>query len=47
MLEYLISAKSIKVNRAEIQVIEKLLPPVIAKGIKSFLSYVEFYRRFI
>ncbi|XP_016681095.1 uncharacterized protein [Gossypium hirsutum] len=36
-----------KVDRAKIEVIEKLSPPISFKGIRSFLGYVGFYRRFI
>ena len=34
-------------DRAKIEVIEKLSPPTNIKGAKSFLGHVEFYRRFI
>ena len=34
-------------DKAKINVIKKLPPPVNAKGIKSFLGHVGFYRRFI
>jgi len=42
-----ISAKGIEVDKAMIDVIEKLPPPVNVKGISSFLGHVGFYRRFI
>lgn len=34
-------------DKAKINVIKKLPPPVNDKGIKSFLGHVGFYRRFI
>ena len=34
-------------DRAKIEVIEKLPPPVNVKGIRSFLGHAGFYRRFI
>lgn len=42
-----ISANGIEVGRAKIQVIEKLPPPTSVKGVRSFLGYAGFYRRFI
>ena len=41
-----ISAQGIKVDKAKINVIEKLPPLVNAKGIKHFLAHAGFYRRF-
>ena len=38
-----ISAKGIEVDKAKIDVIEKLPPPVNVKGIRSFLGHVGFY----
>ena len=34
-------------DRAKIDVIEKLSPPTNVKGVRSFLGHVGFYRRFI
>ena len=34
-------------DKAKIEVIEQLLPPINVKGIRSFLGHVGFYRRFI
>ena len=34
-------------DRAKIDVIEKLPPPINVKGVRSFLGHVGFYRRFI
>lgn len=47
MLGHLISARGIEVDKAKIQVIEKLPPPVTVKGVRSFLGHAGFYRRFI
>jgi hypothetical protein len=42
-----VSQRGIEVYRAKIEVIEHLPPPVNVKGIRSFLGYTSFYRRFI
>jgi hypothetical protein len=47
VLGHLISERGIEVDRAKIEVIEQLPPPVNVKGIRSFLGHVGFYRRFI
>ena len=47
VLGHRISARGIEVDRAKIEVIEKLPPPSSVKGIRSFLGHAEFYRRFI
>ena len=47
VLGHLVSEGGIEVDKAEIEVIEQLPPPVNIKGIRSFLGYVGFYRRFI
>ena len=47
VLGHLVSERGIEVDRAKIEVIEKLLPPVNVKGIRSFLGHAGFYRRFI
>ncbi|XP_021727705.1 uncharacterized protein LOC110694850 [Chenopodium quinoa] len=46
-LGHLISDRGIEVDKEKIEVIEKLLPPVNVKGVRSFLGHVGFYRRFI
>ncbi|XP_057418149.1 uncharacterized protein LOC130712328 [Lotus japonicus] len=43
----LVSERGIEVDRAKIEVIEKLPPPTNIKGIRSFLGHAGFYRRFI
>ena len=47
VLGHHISEHGIEVDRAKIEVIEKLPPPVNVKGVRSFLGHVGFYRRFI
>ena len=41
------SERGIEVDKAKIEVIEQLPPPVNVKGIRSFLGHAGFYRRFI
>jgi hypothetical protein len=47
VLGHLISKQGIEVDRAKIEVIEQLPPPVNVKGIRSFLCHACFNRRFI
>ena len=47
VLGHKVSKCGIEVNRAKIEVIEQLPPPINVKGIHSFLGHVGFYRRFI
>ncbi|CAM8895153.1 unnamed protein product [Rhodiola kirilowii] len=47
VLGHLVSNRGIEVDRAKIEVIEKLPPPRDVKGIRSFLGHAGFYRRFI
>ena len=47
VLRHKISAKGIQVDQANIEVIEKLPPPVNVKGVRSFLGHAGFYRCFI
>ncbi|KAK8554077.1 hypothetical protein V6N12_031055 [Hibiscus sabdariffa] len=47
VLGHKISSKGIEVDKAKVEVIEKLPPPTNVKGIRSFLGHVGFYRRFI
>jgi len=47
VLGHKISGRGIEVDRAKVEVIEKLPPPTNIKGIRSFLGHVGFYRRFI
>jgi len=47
VLGHKISVDGIEVDQAKIQVIEKLPPPILVKGVRSFLGHARFYRRFI
>jgi len=47
VLGHKISHKGLEVDKAKVEVIEKLPPPVNIKGIKSFLGHAGFYKRFI
>ncbi|CAA0819371.1 Uncharacterized mitochondrial protein AtMg00860, partial [Striga hermonthica] len=47
VLGHVISSRGIEVDKAKIDVIEKLPPPVNVKGVRSFLGHAGFYRRFI
>ena len=47
VLGHRVSSKGIEVDPAKISTIEKLPPPAIVKGIRSFLGHAGFYRRFI
>ncbi|KAK8954477.1 hypothetical protein KSP39_PZI002182 [Platanthera zijinensis] len=47
VLGHKISGKGIEVDKAKIEVIEKLPPPTNVKSIRSFLGHAGFYRRFI
>src|SRR5436190_1054415 len=47
VLGHKISKEGIEVDRAKVEVIEKLPPPTSIRGIRSFLGHAGFYRRFI
>lgn len=47
VLGHKILRKGIEVDKAKLEVIEKLPPCVSVKGIRSFLGHDGFYRRFI
>ena len=47
VLGHKISKDGIEVDKAKIEVIDKLPPPTSVKGIRSFLGHAGFYRRFI
>ncbi|XP_070056880.1 uncharacterized protein [Nicotiana tomentosiformis] len=42
-----ISKQGIEVDRAKIEIISKLSPPISVKGVRILLGYAGFYRRFI
>ena len=47
VLGHRIFARGIEVDKAKIEAIEKLPPPSLVKGIRSFIGHVGFYRWFI
>ena len=47
VLGHEVSKNGIEVDKAKIEVIDKLQPPTSVKGIRSFLGHAGFYRRFI
>jgi hypothetical protein len=47
VLGHKVSERGIEVDKAKIEVIEQLPPPMNVKGIRSFLGHAGFYRRFI
>ncbi|GJZ05161.1 reverse transcriptase domain-containing protein [Tanacetum coccineum] len=47
VLVHKVSSAGLEVNKAKIEVIAKLPPPINVKGVRSFLGRAEFYRRFI
>jgi hypothetical protein len=47
VLGHLISKRGIEVDKAKVEVIARLPPPVNVKGVRSFLGHAGFYRRFI
>ena len=47
VLGHKISGKGIEVDKAKVEVIKKLPPPISVKGVHSFLCHVGFYHRFI
>ena len=47
VLGHRISEKGIEVDRAKVEVIERLPPPISVKGVRCFLGHAGCYRRFI
>lgn len=47
VLGHKISARGIEVDRAKVEIIEKLQPPTSVREVRSFLGHAGFYRRFI
>ena len=45
VLGHCISEKGIEVDRAKVEVIERLPPPISVKGMRSFIGNASFYRR--
>jgi hypothetical protein len=47
VLGHVISEKGIEVDKAKVEVVEKLPPPTDIKYLRSFIGHAGFYRRFI
>ncbi|XP_070013520.1 uncharacterized mitochondrial protein AtMg00860-like [Nicotiana sylvestris] len=47
VLGHKISRNAIEVDKAKIEMISKLPPPTLVKGVRSFLGHAGFYQRFI
>ena len=47
MLGHKISQVGIEMDKAKVEVIEKLPPPTSVRAVRSFLGHAGFYRRFI
>ncbi|KAJ9552558.1 hypothetical protein OSB04_016603, partial [Centaurea solstitialis] len=47
VLGHLISKRGVEVDKAKLEIIDKLPEPTTVKGIRSFLGHAGFYRRFI
>ena len=47
MLGHKISRKCIEIDKAKVDIIEKLQYPTNVKGVRSFLGHAGFYKRFI
>jgi len=47
VLGHLVSERGIEVDKAKIEIIEKMLPPTSVKEVRSFLGHARVYRRFI
>nr|XP_009772678.1 PREDICTED: uncharacterized protein LOC104223022 [Nicotiana sylvestris] len=47
VLGHKVSKDGLEVDKANVEAIEKLPPPISVKGVRSFLVHVGFYRRFI
>ena len=47
VLGHRILEKGIEVDRAKVEVIERLPPPISLKGVRSFLGHAGYYHRFI
>jgi hypothetical protein len=47
VLGHVISERGIEVDKAKVETVEQLLPPMDVKSLRSFLGHAGFYRRFI
>ena len=46
-LGYVISNEGIEVDKAKVELISKIPPPINVKAMRQFLGHASFYRRFI
>ena len=46
VLGHMIYVAGLEVDQAKVSIIRNLMPPIIVKGIRSFLGHAGFYRRF-
>ena len=47
VLGHVISSKGIEVDKAKVELISKLPPPISVKAVRQFLGHAGLYRRFI
>jgi hypothetical protein len=47
VLEHVISERGIEVDKAKVEMVEQLPPPIDVNSLRSFLDHAGFYRRFI
>ncbi|WJZ91147.1 hypothetical protein VitviT2T_010247 [Vitis vinifera] len=47
VLGHIVSKKGIEVDKAKVELIIRLPPPITVKGVRQFLGHAGFYRRFI
>jgi hypothetical protein len=47
VLRHVISERGIEVDKAKVETIEQLPPPMDVKSLRSFLGHAGFYKRFI
>jgi hypothetical protein len=47
VLGYVISERGIEVDKAKVEMVKQLSPPMDVKSLRSFLDHAGFYRRFI
>jgi hypothetical protein len=47
VLGYVISERGIEVDKAKMETVEQLPPPIDVESLRSFLGHAGFYRRFI
>lgn len=47
LLDHMVFERGIEVDKAKVEVIEKMQPPILVKGVYSFLGHTSFCRPFI